>query len=84
MRTTLTLDARDAARSQRVLCPLPRAFAGAEGSASAAAFASAADASARCSALIPEIADSQAAKSSDLIEALLDPNQSNPNQQITL
>jgi hypothetical protein len=34
--------------------------------------------------LIPEIAASQAAKSSAFIESLLDPTQSNQNQQLTL
>jgi hypothetical protein len=53
--------------------PLPDA-------ASAAAFSSAANASVRCAALIPEIADSQTKKSSDFIESLLDPNQSELNQ----
>ena len=61
MGTTLTLDPLDASRSKRVLCACPFVFT--ERLASAAAFSSAANASARCPALIPEIANSQAEKS---------------------
>ena len=68
MGTTLTLHPLDAGRSKRVLCPLAPVFV--EGSASAAAFASAAKTSSRCAPLIAEIANTQSEKSSDFIELL--------------
>jgi len=53
------------------------------GAASAADFSSAANASARCAALIAEIADSQTENSSDFIESLLNPIQPKSNQHLT-
>ncbi len=78
MRATLTLDPLDAGLPSASSVRLPVAFL--EDPASAAALSSAANPSARCASLIPEIADSQTEKSSDFIESLLDPTQSNPNQ----
>jgi hypothetical protein len=62
------------------LPPRLRALRGKSDQRFEAALSSAAIASPRWPSLIPEIADSQAAKSSDFIVSLLNPSQSEPNQ----